>query len=60
MFAKCEYPNGELKLCPFMVIQEEVPKSLSPKKTTIQKFSQCQGYKCAAFDDGHCLRLRRD
>lgn len=60
MFAKCEYPNGELKLCPFLVTQKEFPKSISSNKITTQQFKECLGYKCAAYDDGHCLRLRRD
>lgn len=62
MFAKCVHPNGEPKLCPFMVIQEEIPKSISSKTTTIQKFKECQTYRCAAYDsvNGYCLRLRKE
>ena len=62
MFAKCIDPTGVTlkKLCPFLVIQEEVTKSISSKTTTIQKFRECQGPKCAAYDNGYCLRLRKE
>lgn len=44
-----------IRSCPFRVIQQVVSPS-----TTTQKFCECMGKKCAAYDDGYCLRLRRD
>lgn len=59
MFATCVHPNKEPKLCPFQVIEEEIPKSMSSKTKKIQKFRNCQTFRCAAYDDGYCLRLNK-
>ena len=62
MFAKSVHPNKEPKLCPFLVIEEEIPKSMSSKTKKIQKFRACQEFRCAAFDyeTGYCLKLRKE
>lgn len=60
MFAKCIDEKGKFKLCPFLVNQHDIPKHLNPITGTIQKFKECQGNKCAAYDDGYCLRLRKE
>lgn len=62
MFATSVHPNREPKLCPFLVIEEKIPTSMSSKTKKIQKFRDCQEFRCAAFDyeTGYCLRLRKE
>lgn len=55
MFAKCKLGKDTIKLCPFRVVQEVK----SPTITT-QTFPTCIGPKCAAYNDGYCLRLRSE
>lgn len=58
MNANCLDDNGNLKLCPYRIFQEEHKAlCIGDGDVVTQEFYPCLGQKCIGYHVGICLRL---